>query len=191
MTTIAGIDFSMNSPAVTIGKVGDSFSDLSFYAFRQKKKQNSNDSQVTLFDYPTSYELDVDRFEQTTDIIIGVLEKNNVKTVYMEGYAYAASGNTYTIGEATGILKYKLWKKGIDLTIMQPSEIKKIATGKGNANKELMLEFFGQECCGFSIFTAIGEQDYSNGKIPSPITDIVDSYFIWKAGIKTHQLQIS
>lgn len=180
----------MNSPAITIGKVGDSFSDLCFYAFRQKKKQKSNSEQVVLFDYPTNYELDVDRFEQTTDMIMAILKENDVKLVFMEGYAYAASGNTYTIGEATGILKYKLWKAGIELVIMQPSEIKKIATGKGNANKELMLEFFGQECNGFSIFNAIGEQDYSNGKIPSPITDIVDSYFIWKAGsIKTHQPQ--
>ena len=54
----------------------------------------------------------------------------------MEGYAYGTSkGVVFEIGENTGVLKHKLMKAQISIDIFAPSEIKKHATTRGNANK--------------------------------------------------------
>jgi len=61
--------------------------------------------------------------------------------------------------------------------LIPPSIIKKYATGKGNANKELMYEAFYNE-------TKVDLQNILNCSITNPLTDIVDAYFICKYGKK-------
>ena len=61
-----------------------------------------------------------------------------------------------------------------------PTVIKKEATGKGNANKELMYETFLAE-------TKIDLQSQltpKSTKIVNPVSDIVDSYYICKTGFE-------
>ena len=41
-----------------------------------------------------------------------------------------------------GLLKYKLYKHAIPVTIVEPAKVKKCATGKGNADKQKMYEQF-------------------------------------------------
>ena len=65
---------------------------------------------------------------------------------------------------------------------MPSAAIKKFATGKGNANKELMYDAFVDE-----LLTPkdLKEQLTPRAKkVISPINDIVDSYFIAKAGVE-------
>ena len=65
--------------------------------------------------------------------------------IALEGYAYGAQGRIFHIAENTGVLKYKIYQQSIPLTIFTPSEIKKFATGKGNADKEKMYDSFISE----------------------------------------------
>ena len=60
--------------------------------------------------------------------------------VALEDYAFAAKGRVFHIAENTGILKYKLFQQGIPLETISPSAVKKNATGKGNADKEMMYQ---------------------------------------------------
>ena len=50
-----------------------------------------------------------------------------------------------SIAENTGLLKHKLYKIKVPTKPVPPTVIKKYATGKGNANKELMYEAFCAE----------------------------------------------
>jgi Holliday junction resolvasome RuvABC endonuclease subunit len=94
--------------------------------------------------------------------------------VAIEGYAFGAVGRVFQIAENCGLLKYKLWKQGIPYSVPAPTEIKKFATGKGNANKDMMLDSFKEET-GVDIRVKL---DIIKGY--NPISDIVDAYFIAK-----------
>ena len=73
-------------------------------------------------------------------------------------------------------LKLKLQRVAPTVSVFAPSEIKKFATGKGNANKMLMYEAFLEET-GDDLALLFGIDTY-NGE--SPVSDIVDSYYIAK-----------
>ena len=62
------------------------------------------------------------------------------------------------------------------IDVISPSAIKKFATGKGNANKLLMYEACVEETG--DDLAKLFEFDPYNGQ--SPVSDIVDSYYIAK-----------
>ena len=96
----------------------------------------------------------------------------------MENYAYGATGRVFNIAENTGILKKQLREAGFKYTVIPPTVIKKYATGKGNASKDLMYETFLSE-------TQVDLQSQlspKSTKISNPVSDIVDSYYICKTG---------
>ena len=68
------------------------------------------------------------------------------------------------------------------ISFFQPSHVKKLA-GKGNANKFFMINAFQEDVLNdkdlrnTELWNWINNKDYSK-KIPKPIDDIVDSYFI-------------
>ena len=65
--------------------------------------------------------------------------------IAIENYAFNATGRVFNIAENTGVLKYKLFGKGIPLETIPPSTVKKLATGKGNSGKDLMYDAFKLE----------------------------------------------
>ena len=76
-------------------------------------------------------------------------------------------------------MKHKLYTKGIRFETLVPSVVKKLATGKGNADKEKMYDKFYEET-GVNLMEALDQQTLKN-----PVTDIVDSYYIARAGYET------
>ena len=98
-------------------------------------------------------------------------------SIGIEGYAFGAKGQVFNIGENTGILKYKLAERvSDDINVHSPTTIKKFATGKGNANKELMYKAFVDETG--DDLAQLFEFDPYTGQ--SPVSDIIDSYYIAK-----------
>jgi Holliday junction resolvasome RuvABC endonuclease subunit len=82
----------------------------------------------------------------------------------------------FHIAENTGVLKYKLWEEAYPVEIYAPTEVKKFATGKGNADKKSMYLSFRKET-GIDINQLVSSD---KNTISSPVTDIVDAYFICK-----------
>ena len=124
----------------------------------------------------------IDRFTKLAEWVIECIRwfDNRASHVYLEDYAFAATGRVFNIGENTGILKQKLTSSGFRYTTIPPTVIKKEATGKGNANKELMYETFLAE-------TNVDLQSQltpNSTKIVNPVSDIVDSYYICKTGFQ-------
>jgi crossover junction endodeoxyribonuclease RuvC len=59
--------------------------------------------------------------------------------VALEGYSYASPNQAHQMGELGGPVRLLLYRLGIPMVVVQPSGLKKFATGKGNANKDQML----------------------------------------------------
>jgi hypothetical protein len=173
---IAGIDYSLRCPCIcTFVKKEDNFefSNCNFYFVTETIKYQNTFSNIHGNAYNVWAE-DFQRYETLADWAIQYV--GDCDQIGIEGYSYGSSGKVFHIAENTGILKYKLYQMSIPLTIYPPTEIKKFATGKGNADKEKMYDAFLQETL-VDIKKII---NYEKAKIDSPLSDIVDSYFICK-----------
>lgn len=176
---IAGIDYSMNSPALTIHD-GDTWniSNCKFYYLVQKEKQLIDSTIYNGTLYP-SYKSDTERFNSLGEWVVNILRFNLVEKAFLESYSYQSRGRLFEIGENTGLLKYKIWEQTISLETYPPTMIKKFATGKGNSPKDKMAESFFNET-GIDLKTAISI------KKENPSSDIIDSYYIAKLGFENH-----
>lgn len=111
--------------------------------------------------------------------------------IAIEGYSFGSKGSSiFQIGEATGILVLFMMFNSSGTGFINnkripyrpaPTEIKKFATGKGNANKELMYEAWLKETK-IDLLKLFDSKRHGNnsGKIKSPINDIVDAYWLCK-----------
>jgi hypothetical protein len=98
------------------------------------------------------------------------------RMIALEDYAMGARGRVFEIAENTGALKQNLRANGYDFKLYPPTVVKKFATGKGNAKKEQMYDAWMAE----TEFDIWKEMTPGRTKISSPVTDIVDAYFILK-----------
>lgn len=69
--------------------------------------------------------------------------------------------------------------KQYDYKILVPSVIKKFATGKGNADKQKMYEQFTKDT-NINLMKVFDIPTLNN-----PVTDLIDAYYIAKAGYES------
>ena len=62
----------------------------------------------------------------------------DAELVVIEDYAFSRSNRAHQMGELGGVIRHSL-AKAVKLVAVSPTTLKKFATGKGNASKELML----------------------------------------------------
>ncbi len=172
--TIVGIDYSLTSPCVCIndGK------NIMFYYLTKKKKHLGKIANNIIGEEHKEYNTPIERFSNISNWAIKKFHiiGHNLK-VFIEGYSYGSKGQAlFQIAENCGILKYQLQERNIPYDIVVPSVVKKFATGKGNADKDMMYEAFNKE-------TKIDlKKLFDTEKVGNPISDIADSYFIQKVG---------
>ena len=190
---IAGIDNSLNSPAVTIFELdeGNDCKILSkeYYNVicnKPKKKDPENyykdkDNIITMRGYKDFY----DRIGRKNRMITDLL--TDCEYVAIEDYSFSSVGNTYQIGENSGLLKYMLYIEGKAIRYYDPNSIKMYFNNKGNSTKYEMFERYMQldNPLNFSEkLLTIGleaiEKFKNTGKKKAfnPVEDIVDSYAI-------------
>ena len=172
---IAGIDYSMTSPAICIHKGKEwSLDNCKFYFRTDKKTFELKTSRFhsSLIDKWTCNE---ERFAQGAEWARSILSAEKPERVTLEGYAMGAKGLVFHIGENTGQLKQVLWQLKLPFDVPAPSAIKKFATGKGNANKEKMEEAFLAET-GFDMRPILLQTKLSF----TPSADIIDAYYMAK-----------
>jgi Holliday junction resolvasome RuvABC endonuclease subunit len=119
------------------------------------------------------YVADVDRFDSISDWAINLCV--GASEIAVEGYSYGSKGKVFNLAENMGIFKHKLYKAGVPVTVIEPSKAKKLATGKGNADKQAMYEAFSKETNTDLLIT------FQQKTLSNPVTDIVDSYYILKS----------
>ncbi|MCA9496579.1 MAG: hypothetical protein KC589_06550 [Nanoarchaeota archaeon] len=174
-----GIDYSISSPAMCVIKDDNTeihcfHKEDSFFYLVDKKLNDFkiitytlNKKSLDLYEY----------YEKQTDIIISaILQSLNSNNYHLslEDYSFSSNGKVFNIGEATGILKYKLHKNNLSYFVFSPKTIKKFATNNGNSNKDNMVDQFYKDT-EIDLFDSL--QLNRRKTIPSPITDIVDSYY--------------
>lgn len=171
---VAGIDFSMTCPSICIydTKKELKFENCKFFFLTSKAKLVGSFSNMHGFSM-SEYDTQEERFDIITGWAISVLKTALVKRACLEGYSYGSKSSSMTsIAENTGLLKHKMWKQGIEFITPAPTSVKKLFTGKGNANKELMYNI------GLQNDPTIPKVDtlYGWNIDSNPMSDIVDSY---------------
>lgn len=177
---IGGIDYSLTSPAVCtyVGEEQDfSFDKCKIYFLSNKKKlSNYNykniDGQQNLSDFESAEE----RYDFISDWAMDILITDEIDTIALEDYSYGSTGKVFHIAENAGLLKWKLWQAELSYQVVPPTVIKKFASGKGNAKKEMMYESFITDG-GRNLQE---EFEIKSEKVGNPVSDIVDSYYICK-----------
>ena len=187
-----GIDYSLSCPGLCINTSEEEFryEDCRFYYLTNTKKYEGTFKENIAFgtsavryigaphkpykDEPERYSNIADWF---VDIVKSYYPPHQVSQTHpqinLEDYSFASKGRVFHIAENVGILKYKMKQNKWDYNLIAPSVIKKFATGKGNANKEMMVGAFEKD-------TGVNLELLFDSSIKSPITDIADAYFICK-----------
>lgn len=172
---IAGIDYSLSSPALCVfdEEKEFKFENCNFVIFYNKKIKLDN---IKTLCYP-KYASEIERYMKLSSMVIDnvITFHKRTRKILIEDYAYSATGRVFHIAENTGILKQQLYYNSLRYDVVAPTTVKKFATGKGNANKEVMHETFKQET-GVDLKEII----QPTRKLNSPTTDIIDSYYICK-----------
>lgn len=178
---IIGIDYSIRCPAVCIYETSETpptwyHENCQVHFLTEKKKHCYRITPNVTGHYMPVYkdQGDTERFNRISDWAMGFLREGDI--IGIEDYAFSAQGLVYKIGENTGLLKYKMWSAGLQFDLVSNSKPKKLATGKGNADKNAVYEAFAAET-GWNIHHHIKSK---SGKIASPLSDIADSYWICK-----------
>lgn len=177
---LAAIDWSLTCPAIFIG--GEGYV-TRIHSISKKHMGKYLDDSIILHD-AFDWKDNQDRFDKMTDWAVNVIKTEKTEIVFIEDYAFAGNGRITDIAECVGVLKHKLYKEGLMVVPVSPSSVKKTATGKGNATKDMMVDAFIEKT-GINLFETFGIN--RTQKIPSPIQDIVDAYWIGKHG--THIVQ--
>jgi len=189
-----GIDYSLSSPGVCVNTSEEEFryEDCKFYYLTNTKKYEGTFKEKMAFGTSAveyigtphrPYNSEPERYNNIANWAIDIIKLygdaktgiNRIKpTIQIEDYSFGSTGRVFHIAENLGLLKYKLKIEcGWDYTLLAPSVIKKFATDKGNANKEMMLHAFQGD-------TGVNLAELFESSAKSPISDVVDAYFICK-----------
>lgn len=178
---LAGIDYSITCPAICIHSTESgplSYNTVEWYFNQDGLTQKEKKRRQTLilprihWDFREPTTTDESRYELLAKGFLITLLVHSVELVVLEGYAMGAKGKVFNIAEATGVLKHLIHSHGIQIYTIPPKQNKKIFTGNGNANKDLMVQTFNQ-MNGMDISVEFG---YPKGLTASPISDMIDSY---------------
>ena len=181
MNFIIGADFSFSCPCLCLHS-GDIFSlkNCQFYYLTDKKKfVRTGQFTGTLH---SEYKSQEERIDKITSWAISHIPKNS--KVFLEGYSFGSrSGLMFNIGELGGLLKHKFYCNLIEFELVPPTAVKKLATSKGNAKKDLMYSAFYNETT-FDLLAELQTKVIGG----NPQSDIVDSYYLAKYGFEKQKM---
>jgi Holliday junction resolvasome RuvABC endonuclease subunit len=174
---ILGIDLSLTSPALCFSPSNQfSFETCEFFFLTDREKFLYKHKKLHGEMFP-DYTQDSERYNNIAQWIVDIAKQRTVEKVFIEGYSYGSTGRVFQIAENGGVLKFLLWRNHIPYDVVPPTVVKKFATGKGNANKELIEQSFVAET-GFNVKKELD----MTPKQWNPSSDIIDSFYICKYG---------
>lgn len=169
---VAGIDYSMNSPAIAVYNTVKEFKfeNILLYNINTIKKYSGVYNNIRI-DLQKPFSSPEERFLNNASWAIDILLTNKVESVILEGYSMGSnSGLIIQIAENGSVLKQGMHLAKIAFQTPSPKTVKKCFSGSGNAKKEdMILEFENK----FNI--DIGKIIGQNNKNTSPCNDLVDA----------------
>ena len=106
------------------------------------------------------------RLLRLQDILSDRLTNFAADLVVIEGYAFARANQAHQMGELGGMIRMLLTTMRVSWIEVAPTQVKKFATGKGNAAKDLIL---------MNVYKRWGVEFESN--------DIADAYVLARIGL--------
>jgi Holliday junction resolvasome RuvABC endonuclease subunit len=178
--TIFGIDYSMTCPAVCVAYNGQRTCYAWPSSYNGEEYIDNPAFSVRVLPNVLAWAYPIDRFDQLARKVLFPLNKfeGTQPIVYIEGYSMGSKGQTFHIAENTAILKHYFHRVGIEVREVAPTTVKKFATGSGRAQKEDMYDAFVAKT-GIQLQ---GMLTPKRKKLGSPVSDIVDAFFIAEYG---------
>ena len=169
---IVSFDYSITSPCVAI--IEDDkikFEDVEIHYLTSSSKVVGKFKNIHGH-FHKLYKTEMQRYENIASTLLRKVKIKKDDIVYIEGYSFGSKGRVFAIAENCGMLKYFLYRYGIQYEIVAPTEIKKWFSGKGNADKSMMHDAFVEKT-GLNLHKMLTPfwKD-----VKSPVTDIVDAY---------------
>ncbi len=188
---VVGVDYSMTCPTLcfmnTEWPAKFKCAGFSYLSGKKNEQIEWDVGAAVLVGKPIPpYENDTERFVAiSTALLVPFVTLEEPVKFYIEGYSMGSKGKVFNIAEHAGMLKYFLWANNIKFEVVPPTVIKNLATGEGNADKAMMYAAFVTET-GVSLMNQYPDRS----GVSSPVTDIVDSFYIAKYGVN-NELQTS
>jgi hypothetical protein len=200
---IIGIDFSINSTAVSI-RDGDDLTLMSFVPNLELGRaawrvHEALQSELNIFSYQKDaitknamedQQIKIRNADRLSSIIIDSIGESTlqkVERINIEGFSYASKGNAFIdIITYNTFLKCKMYQIVKDrIFVIPPKTLKKIYTGNGNATKcDMLRSYLGkndnQLCTLIREVVTIKEE--GEFPIPKPIDDVIDSIALTEIG---------
>ena len=89
---------------------------------------------------PHQFSTEIERLIHIKNRVREIIDFYDIKSVYMENFAYGARGaSIFTIGGLGYLLRELYYEEKIPLTLIAPATLKKYASDKGNCKKNLVL----------------------------------------------------
>lgn len=156
--TIAGIDQSLTGTAITI--IEDNIE--KFFLLSSKKTKGTKCPSI---DYTR-------RLMEIRNDVKKVLDQYKPSYICMEGMAFGAKGSViFELGGLSHLLRELYFNEDIRFIIAPPTVIKKYATGKGNADKMMMILEAMKRGANIPFFKKIEKQEMFDD-------NVCDSYFM-------------
>lgn len=170
-----GIDYSMSCPCMCILGPTTHFKDAKFFYLTSVKKNTGAflGGNIVGVEHKEYYS-EQERYDNIAEYFITNLPIKPLPKIAIEDYSMGSKGKVFNIAENTGLLKHKLWEVGYRFSLVPPTVLKKFASGKGNADKDFMYQQFLKEDGSVDIAPIFSQSK----KIGSPISDIIDSYYL-------------
>jgi Holliday junction resolvasome RuvABC endonuclease subunit len=171
-----GIYYSLTSPAICVCRGSFKFDNCKIYYLTNVKKYEGdfyNGKINGRLHLP--YTTETQRHDQISDWALSIIG-TSIHNIFIEGYSFGSKGLVFNLAENMGTLKHKLYKLNKRFDSIVPGQVKKNATGKGNADKLKMYEQFVKD-------TKIDlMKEFDQSKLNNPVTDVVDAFYVAKAG---------
>lgn len=182
MTVVAGIDYSMSSPALCIYDTSKElkFENLLMFSLSEQKTKVGTFGNIRL-DLLPPWSSPEERYHNNALWVRDIFLEHGVQEYAMEGYSMgSSSGLVFNIAENGGAVKQMLWKAGIvQKESPSPSTVKKYHSGKGNSKKEPMVDAFND------LFM-VQIHDLLKLKAPyvKPVDDLTDAWAVLNTAFK-------
>lgn len=173
MKQVLGIDYSVTCPALCLTN-GSSHRWWVNYKLHGKPYKDLPSVCWT----PSTTEGEVTRFLELAEWVSRVVRETSPAHIILEDYAFSRAGRLTQLGENGGILKAELFRHhaAIPLHVVAPTAMKKFATGKGIATKDIVWDAFIKREPHAAEWAKICHP--KSDKITSPVSDIADAYFL-------------
>jgi hypothetical protein len=190
-----GIDFSINSTAITIKKDDGTLVLLSFVPnYRPELKGFQTHVAISEFveihtyvkgsntkDPIADQSIKLQNADQLSNSIIEAISKHIIgePSIRIEGFSFGSKGNSFIdLITFNTFLKVKMIQKwGHNISVISPKSLKKMYTGNGNAGKcEMLRTFIGTNQSPFrDKLVELGLDREGEFTIPKPVDDLIDS----------------